>query len=351
MAIAPPPIYTPLPTPPSRLNNAAQFSSMADAFYGVMPTFGAQLNALASYSRETALAAMQSATDSAESASLAASKAQLATTNGAQQVTLAKAQADTAITQAQLAADARATAQAAAAAAQAAAGLPSLTGKAGKVLKVNGGATGIGWDHPAGTGDVLLSGASLPAPAWEKCTGSLLGAGVYPALTALLGASLNPDMRVKLADPAVLPTGQGNDSAFSPDGTYLAVVHATSPFLTVYNRSGDTFTKLADPAVLPAGNGKECTFSADGTYLAVTVDISPYIDIYKRSGDIFTKLAGLTTSPGGSNSVAYSPDGNYLVLGRPMSPYLSIYKSADALLLPAIASPDPRLNYYIKTGA
>ena len=46
----------------------------------------------------------------------------------------------------------------------------------------------------------------------------------------------------KLSDPADLPPGIGYSVSFSSDDTYLAVAHSTSPFLTVYKRSGDTFT-------------------------------------------------------------------------------------------------------------
>jgi DNA-binding beta-propeller fold protein YncE len=73
----------------------------------------------------------------------------------------------------------------------------------------------------------------------------------------------------KLADPATLPTGTGEGCAFDPTGTYLAVAHSNSPYITIYKRSGDTFTKLADPATLPTNNGYGCAFDPTGTYLAV----------------------------------------------------------------------------------
>jgi len=41
----------------------------------------------------------------------------------------------------------------------------------------------------------------------------------------------------------------------------LAVAHASSPYVTIYSRSGDTFTKLANPATLPTGLGGGVTFS------------------------------------------------------------------------------------------
>jgi hypothetical protein len=44
---------------------------------------------------------------------------------------------------------------------------------------------------------------------------------------------------------------------------YLAVGHVTTPYITIYKRSGDTFTKLADPATLPTGVGYGCAFVPD----------------------------------------------------------------------------------------
>jgi hypothetical protein len=40
----------------------------------------------------------------------------------------------------------------------------------------------------------------------------------------------------------------------------MAVAHATSPFVTIYKRSGDTFTKLANPATLPTNFGYGVAF-------------------------------------------------------------------------------------------
>ena len=132
----------------------------------------------------------------------------------------------------------------------------------------------------------------------------------------------------KLADPSTLPAGDGSGAAFSPDGTYLAVANSTSPFITIYKRSGDTFVKLDNPSTLPTGNGKGTAFSPDGTYLAVSHSNSSRITIYKRSGDTFTKLAdpsALPTSIG--NGTAFSPDGTYLAVAHSSSPFITIYKA------------------------
>ncbi|WP_228029156.1 hypothetical protein, partial [Vibrio parahaemolyticus] len=58
------------------------------------------------------------------------------------------------------------------------------------------------------------------------------------------------------SNPSVLPAGEGYGVAFSADGVYMAVAHSSSPYITIYKRSGDTFTNLPIPSVLPAGEGE-----------------------------------------------------------------------------------------------
>ena len=43
---------------------------------------------------------------------------------------------------------------------------------------------------------------------------------------------------LKVEDPSTLPPGNGTGCAFSPDGTYLAVAHWNSPYITIY-KSGE----------------------------------------------------------------------------------------------------------------
>jgi 6-phosphogluconolactonase (cycloisomerase 2 family) len=140
------------------------------------------------------------------------------------------------------------------------------------------------------------------------------------------------DTFTKLSNPATLPPTTGQGVAFSPDGTYLAVAHSGSPFITIYKRSGDTFTKLTNPATLPTGTGRGTAFSTDGTYLAVAHNTSPFITIYERSGDTFTKLtdpATLPTFTGGFSAAygtAFSSSGTYLAVAHSDAPNITIYK-------------------------
>ncbi|MDP2696132.1 MAG: hypothetical protein Q8O87_02665, partial [bacterium] len=104
-----------------------------------------------------------------------------------------------------------------------------------------------------------------------------------------------------LANPTDLPASHGQGASFSPDGTYLAIAHSATPFVTIYKRSGDTFTKLANPTDLPASHGQGASFSPDGTYLAIAHFTTPFVTIYKGAGGPVHKLElGLhTTADGG----------------------------------------------------
>ena len=130
-----------------------------------------------------------------------------------------------------------------------------------------------------------------------------------------------------LPEPDVLPVGFCWGCAFSSDSVYLATVYESSPYITVYKRTGDVFVNLSTPSVLPGGRGLYCAFSPDGSYLAVVSQNSPYLTVYKRNGDTFIKLPNPSAlPPGTSNGCAFSPDGSYLAVGSQNSPYLTVYK-------------------------
>jgi hypothetical protein len=145
------------------------------------------------------------------------------------------------------------------------------------------------------------------------------------------------DTFTKLADPATLPPNSGQGTSFSSDGVYLAVTNSTtSPFLTIYKRSGDTFIKLTGGAAsngtdtaLP-NTGTQPSFSPDGQYLAVGHSTTPFITIFKRTGDVFNKIADPTSlPPSTSNSVAFSPDSQYLADAHDGTNSVEIYKGGN----------------------
>ena len=135
---------------------------------------------------------------------------------------------------------------------------------------------------------------------------------------------------VKLADPATLPSGAAQGVTWSPDGQFLSVAHSTTPSITIYQRSGTTFTKLANPATLPVGNGIGTAWSPDGQFLSVVHDTTPFITIYQRSGTTFTKLANPATLPAGNGyGAAWSPDGQFLTAAHLTTPFITTYRTSS----------------------
>ena len=119
-------------------------------------------------------------------------------------------------------------------------------------------------------------------------------------------------------------------------GTYsVAVPHASSPFLSVYNvnraniGTGTTFIKIANPVSLPtlgAGYGNGVNWSPDGTILAYNIAIQPFITFYSRDGDTLTKITSVTTNTGVTNAVrggGWHPNGNLYTSAGNFSPWMN----------------------------
>jgi len=166
-------------------------------------------------------------------------------------------------------------------------------------------------------------------PKADDLTGMLgslaLGMSADGGFIATGGASTSPYIAIhkkgvdgeydKLASPmATPPTGRIQGCSFTPDGSYLAVAHNTSPYISVYSISGDTFTKVSNPSSLPTDNGQSAKWSPGGTYLAVMFSDSPFLYVYKRSGSSLTKLANPagTTTKTDARDAAFSADGTFL---------------------------------------
>jgi len=63
----------------------------------------------------------------------------------------------------------------------------------------------------------------------------------------------------------------------------LSVVHTTTPFITTYKRSGDTFTKINNPGTLPHAAGTDVTFSSDDQYMVIAEESTPNGIVYKTT--------------------------------------------------------------------
>ncbi len=120
------------------------------------------------------------------------------------------------------------------------------------------------------------------------------------------------------------PTGPGtaNSCKWSPNGEFLALGSATTPYIDIYQRSsGNVLTKLANPGTIPGGTVSQVSWSPCGDFLAVGTSATPYIIIYQRSGNAFTKLSDPGTLPtvGGGGAMVgirpvFSPNSDFLAL-------------------------------------
>lgn len=154
-------------------------------------------------------------------------------------------------------------------------------------------------------------------------------------------------------DPDTWPVGWVRKVEYSPNGSYLAVAHDSTPYITIYSISGNNLNKLDDPATLPTGVGYDLAWDSTSTYLAVAHESSPYITIYKRSGNTFTKLANPsilpTTGLTAGTTIDFRPDGNYLVWGGTDASGTGrlrfYYRSGDTFAMVTGANVDLGVNY------
>ncbi len=118
--------------------------------------------------------------------------------------------------------------------------------------------------------------------------------------------------------------------AITGNGEYVALGLATSPYIKIMKRTGDTFVALSDPSSLPSQLPFEMDFTPDGKYLALGGNTGG-LEVYKRSGDVFTRLSDPASPPTSTvASVKFSPDGKYLAMGEASSPWQRMYsRSGD----------------------
>ena len=182
-------------------------------------------------------------------------------------------------------------------------------------------------------GDVFYTARTLTFPTWLPCDGAAYLQSSYTALFGELGVLANVDVGTKLANPATLPAGNGSGCSWDASGTYLAVGHNNSPYVTVYQRSGSTLTKLADPATLPPDTAYGCSWDGTGTYLAVGHNTSPYMTVYARSGTTLTKLADpATLPPDTAYCCSWDASGTYLAVSHTTSPFVTVYERSGTTL-------------------
>ncbi|MES3674441.1 YncE family protein [Halomonas elongata] len=132
------------------------------------------------------------------------------------------------------------------------------------------------------------------------------------------------DWSVVSGTPSLPKSGWG--AAFSPDGAYLAIVHEGSPYLTVIDTS-DWSVVSGTPTLPGTGNAVAFGSNVNGTFLAVVHDGAPYLTIIDASD--WSGISGTPSLPGEGEDVAFDPGGTYIAVAHRESPYLAIVAAAD----------------------
>lgn len=143
----------------------------------------------------------------------------------------------------------------------------------------------------------------------------LPGAGILAVggsgTTRINAYSRSADSFTRITSPVnVQPANTVEGMRYSNSGTYLAVSGYGDNNYHIYKRSGNSHTRIYQ---LTIGQDTTYTFSKNGystpwsdpsdKYVAFASNETPFIHIYERSGDVFTKLPNLSTLPTTSGQV------------------------------------------------
>lgn len=206
--------------------------------------------------------------------------------------------------------------------------LPSADGTSGQALMSDGAGT-LYFGDAGGlqVGDILMSGRANPGASYLKCTGAAVLKASYSGLFAAL-LPVYPaynSSAAKLSNPATLPTGNGQDAAWSPNGRYMAIAHTTSPYITVYDFVTNSPVKLSNPGTLPSSNCLSCAWSPDSRFLAVGMASSSIFFYDLQSGSVIYLAQPTGIVSASWTGLAWSPDGNYFAAAGNVSPYVFVW--------------------------
>lgn len=153
----------------------------------------------------------------------------------------------------------------------------------------------------------------------------------------------------------VVGFNRGNSTAFSPDGTMLAIATATAPYLQIFavggSGSSPTFTQIPSVNISPAPAAvpTSVAWSSDSQILYVSgtngVFSGFHCIAYARSGSNFTRIADATFGAGnitGYGISVYAYGGtDYITVGIGSTPFVEIYTKSGStftkLIVPTLA--------------
>jgi len=128
---------------------------------------------------------------------------------------------------------------------------------------------------------------------------------------------------------SVTPAGTINSIKFNPKGDLLAIGHSSAPYISIYQRSGTTFTKLPDLANLPTATVVSVAWSYTGQNLIVSQGASEFI-MYSVSGTTFTKLPAISPSFTGGLGFSFSRNGKYVSYAKGSSS-IGVFKTSGSI--------------------
>jgi len=195
-----------------------------------------------------------------------------------------------------------------------------IPGTSSHIVGVSGGAAIKFYRYTPGTGFVQLSTLTAVGRTCDIAFDTVNNK-IYMAATrsttpfiAIYEADLSDTITssTQLSNPATLPAGVPQHIRFSNNGEFLAINHATTPFMRMYQRSGATFTSITVPATTLATHTLSGTvgisWNADDTSIAYINGTGNY-RISNRTGSTFSSPTLISQST--MMSLAFNPNPLY----------------------------------------
>ncbi len=222
----------------------------------------------------------------------------------------------------------------------------------GKSIYIVSGTTPFiqGWQTNRGIATTVFANPGTLPPAAGRCinihpSGNFVGVGhtttPFMSIYPLTGSGYG----TKVTDPVSLPAAAVTALAWSAQGDYLAAASQSSPFIQVWAFTASPGTGAfgavsANPGTLPSNGpagslGRGIAWRPQGDYIAMANATTPFLYVvpFNRATGAFGTALTVTNIPAGATTcVAWSPDGQYLIVGCGTTPFLYIYDFGSALL-------------------